>query len=157
MKRFGSYTNNKYGAHKVTFKGIEFDSKYEMERYIYLLGLQREGKIAGLRRQVGFTIIPKIIKNVPKQLKTKVRWETKVVEKEARYHCDFLYEEDGKIIVEEFKSVHTKDLPDYVLRRKLMVAKIYEHDSMLSFRPNSKEWVFREIVYGNKKITITDK
>ena len=154
MKSFGySQANNKYGASKVVFKGISFDSRYERDRYIYLCHLQKQGKISGLRLQVGFRIIKKVIKLIPVQLKTKVRYDQRVVEKEARYHCDFLYKEDGKIIVEEFKSVMTAELPDYVLRRKLMVNKIYDHNE----RPNRTQWVFREVIYDKKKTTITDK
>lgn len=154
MKRFGySQANNKYGASKVVFNGISFDSRYERDRYIYLCHLQKQGKISGLRLQVGFRIIKKVIKLIPVQLKTKVRYDKRVVEKEARYHCDFLYKEDGKIIVEEFKSVMTAELPDYVLRRKLMVNKIYDHNE----RPNRTQWVFREVIYDKKKTTITDK
>lgn len=155
--RFGTYLSsgkNKYGASKVVFNGIAFDSRYERDRYMLLAHLQKKGKISGLRLQVGFRIIKKVIKLIPVQLKTKVRYDTKVIEKEARYHCDFLYEEDGKIIVEEFKSEMTAELPDYVLRRKLMVNKIYDHNE----RPNRRQWVFREVVYDKKKnITITDK
>lgn len=154
MKRFGYLqANNKYGASKVVFKGISFDSRYERDRYIYLCHLQKQGKISGLRLQVGFRIIKKVIKLIPVQLKTKVRYDQRVVEKEARYHCDFLYKEDGKIIVEEFKSVMTAELQDYVLRRKLMVNKIYDHNE----RPNRTQWVFREVIYDKKKTTITDK
>jgi len=155
MKRFGnSRDNNKYGASKVVFKGITFDSRYERDRYILLLHLQREGKISHLRLQQGFRIIKKVIKLVKKQLKTKVRWDERVVEQEARYHCDFLYKENGKIIVEEFKSKMTAELPDYILRRKLMVNKIYDHNS----RQGRTQWVFREVIYERKgKVTITDK
>lgn len=154
-RRFGyTKTNNKYGASKVVFKGIAFDSRYERDRYIHLLHLQANGKISGLRLQQGFKIIKKVIKIVPVQLKTKVRWDEKVVEKEARYHCDFLYKENGRIIVEEFKSKMTAELPDYILRRKLMVNKIYDHNE----RKGRTPWVFREVVYERKdKITITDK
>ena len=88
MKRFGYLqANNKYGASKVVFKGISFDSRYERDRYIYLCHLQKQGKISGLRLQVGFRIIKKVIKLIPVQLKTKVRYDQRVVEKEARYHC----------------------------------------------------------------------
>jgi hypothetical protein len=120
---------------------------------MYLSHLQKQGKISGLRLQVGFKIIKKVIKLVPKQLKTKIRYDERVVEQEARYHCDFLYEENGRIIVEEFKSKMTAELPDYVLRRKLMVNKIYDHNE----RPNRTTWVFREVIYDRDKLTITDK
>ena len=146
-------TNNKYGAKKVMFKGITFDSCYERDRYIYLCHLQKQGKISGLRLQQRFRIIKKVIKLIPVQLKTKVRYDQKVIEKEALYHCDFLYKEDERIIVEEFKSVMTAELPDYILRRKLMVNKIYDHNE----RPNRTQWVFREVVYDRNKTTITDK
>ena len=155
-RQFNTYLSsgkNKYGASKVVFKGISFDSRYERDRYIYLCHLQKQGKISGLRLQVGFRIIKKVIKLIPVQLKTKVRYDQRVVEKEARYHCDFLYKENGKIIVEEFKSVMTAELPDYVLRRKLMVNKIYDHNE----RPNRTQWVFREVIYDKKTTTITDK
>ena len=146
--------NNKYGASKVVFKGITFDSRYERDRYIYLCHLQKQGKISGLRLQQGFRIIKKVIKLIPVQLKTKVRWDERVVEQEARYHCDFLYKEDGKVIVEEFKSKMTAELPDYILRRKLMVNKIYDHNK----RDGRTPWVFREVVYERKgKTTIIDK
>lgn len=153
---FGFYKSSgrsKYGSSKVVFQGITFDSRYERDRFIYLCHLQKQGKISGLRLQQGFVIIKKVIKIVPVQLKTKVRYDTKVVEKEANYHCDFLYKEDGKIIVEEFKSVMTAELPDYILRRKLMVNKIYEHNK----RDGRTQWVFREVVYERNKTTITDK
>ena len=154
-RRFGyNNTTNKYGAKKVRFKGQEFDGRYEMLRFIKLSDLQKKGVISGLRRQVGFRIIKKVVKLVPKQLKTKVRWEQKVVELEARYTCDYLYEEDGRLVVEEVKSEMTEKLPDYILRRKLMVNKIYDHND----RPNRRQWVFREVVYDKKgNVTITDK
>ena len=154
-RRFGyNNTNNKYGAQKVRFKGQEFDGRYEMLRFIKLSDLQKKGVISGLRRQVGFQIIKKVIKLVPIQLKTKVRWEQRVVEQDARYTCDYLYEEDGRLVVEEVKSEMTEKLPDYILRRKLMVNKIYDHNE----RPNRRQWVFREVVYDKKgNVTITDK
>lgn len=145
--------SNKYGASKVTFKGITFDSKYERDRYMFLAHMQKQGKISQLRLQVRFKIIKKVIKLVPVQLKTKIRYDEKVIEKDARYTCDFLYREDDKIIVEEFKSVQTAELPDYVLRRKLMVNKIYDHNE----RKGRTQWVFREVVYDRKNVTITDK
>lgn len=154
MKKWGySQANNKYGASKVVFKGIKFDSSYERDRYIYLCHLQKKGLISGLRLQQKFVLIKKTIKLVPKQLKTKVRWDKRVVEQEADYHCDFVYIENGVYVCEEFKSVMTSKLADYILRRKLMVKKIYEHNEK-----GRSKWIFREVVYYKKnKIEITDK
>lgn len=154
MRKFGGkQTNSKYGSNKVEWHGIVFDSKYELQRYLYLLDLQKQGKISQLRRQQKFILIKKIVKLVPKQLKTKVRWDTRVVEMESAYHNDFTYIEDGKYISEEFKSSMTSKLADYILRRKLMVQKIYEHNAR-----GRSQWIFREVVYYNKRKTIiTDK
>ncbi len=153
-RRFGyNQSSNKFGASKVVFKGIKFDSTYERDRYIYLCHLQKNGLISGLRLQQKFVLIKKTIKLVPTQLKTKVRWDKRVVEQEADYHCDFVYIENGVYVCEEFKSVMTSSLADYILRRKLMVKKIYEHNEK-----GRSKWIFREVVYYKKnKIEITDK
>lgn len=154
MKRFGIGQNkSKYGSSKVEYQGIIFDSKYEVQRYMYLLQLQKDGKISGLRRQTPFLLIPKATKLVPKQLKTKVKYVERVVEIQSLYHNDFTYIEDGKYVCEEFKSAMTSKLADYILRRKLMVQKIYKHN-----KKGRSQWVFREVVYYRKtKIVITDK
>lgn len=154
MKRFGArHSHSKYGSSKVEFQGIVFDSKYERDRYIYLLDQQKQGKISALRRQTPFLLIPKATKLFPKQLKTKVKYVERVVELQSLYHNDFTYIEDGKYICEEFKSAMTSKLADYILRRKLMVQKIYKHN-----KQNRSQWVFREVVYYNKRKTIiTDK
>ena len=147
---------NKYWSHKVVYKGITFDSSHERDRYIFLCHQQRQGKISDLQLQKEFVIIPSTTKLVPTQLKTKVRWDKRVVEQDARYTCDFFYKENGKIIVEEYKSEQTCKLQDYVLRRKLMIQKIYAHNA----RPNRTPWVFREVIYyfdKEKGTTIEDK
>ena len=57
-RRFGyNQSSNKFGASKVVFKGIKFDSTYERDRYIYLCHLQKKGLISGLRLQQKFVLI----------------------------------------------------------------------------------------------------
>lgn len=150
MSGFGG---NKYYSRKVEYQGMVFDSTYERDRYILLRQLEKDGKIRGLRRQTQFLLIPKTTKLVDKQLKTKVKQIERVVELPSLYHNDFTYIEDGRYICEEFKSAMTSKLSDYILRRKLMVQKIYQHN-----KRGHGQWVFREVVYFNKKKTIiTDK
>lgn len=152
MMNFGA-NRNKYGARKVEYNGMTFDSKYELDRYLYLLDRERKGEIQCLRRQTLFLLIPKATKTVEVRLKTKVKYVKRVVELESSYHNDFSYIEDGVYTSEEFKSQMTSKLPDYILRRKLMVQKIYEHNAK-----GRSQWRFREVVYYNKKKTvITDK
>ena len=111
---------NKYKAIKTTVNGIEFDSRKEARRYQDLLLLQRAGVIKKLERQVKFVLIPT-------QYETTVRYgkkgqrlkdKQKLLEKECSYVADFVYEENGKKIVEDTKGVKTKD---YIIKRKLML------------------------------------
>lgn len=132
--------------HKVIYKEIEFDSRDEMMRYIELCDLQRKGVISGLRRQYSFELIPRQSKMVVKHLKTKDKTVEKFLENPAIYTCDFMYMENGAYVVEDVKSTFTRTEKDYVLRRKLMVQKIQEHNAKCR-----GQWVFREYIAGTKK------
>ena len=107
----------KYGNVRVTLGSEKFDSKREARRYQELLLLQIAGKIADLKRQVKYVLIP------------SQRIDGKVVERECSYVADFVYTDTstGKEIVEDSKGAKTKD---YIIKRKLMLCvhgiKIYE-------------------------------
>ncbi|HXG59179.1 MAG TPA: DUF1064 domain-containing protein [Thermoanaerobaculia bacterium] len=92
----------KYGNQK-TRSG--FDSKREERRYGELLLEEKAGLITKLRRQVEF---PLVVNRV-------------LI---ARYVADFVYERDGREVVEDAKGVRTRD---FVMKKKLMRA-IYEID-----------------------------
>lgn len=111
---------NKYQAIKTTVNGIEFDSRKEARRYQDLLLLQRAGVIKNLERQVKFVLIPA-------QYETTIRYGKKgqrlkdgqrLLEKECSYVADFVYEDNGKKVVEDTKGFKTKD---YIIKRKLML------------------------------------
>lgn len=131
---------------KVTYEGIEFDSKDEMTRYIELCDLQRKGVISGLRRQYSFMLIPRQSKMVVKHLKTKDKMVEKFLENPAVYTCDFTYKEGGVYVIEDVKSLFTRMERDYPLRRKLMVQKIQNHNVK-----GHGQWIFREYIVGTKK------
>ena len=97
---------SKYRNRKVTRNGITYDSGKEYSRHQDLLLLERAGAIQGLQRQVRFELIP------------SQRYDGKVVERPVFYVADFVYQEDGKTIVEDTKGFKTKD---YVLKRKMML------------------------------------
>lgn len=131
---------------KVTYKGIDFDSKDEMTRYIELCDMQSKGVISGLRRQYSFVLIPRQSKKVVKHLKTKDKMVEKFLENPAIYTCDFMYKEGGVYVIEDVKSLFTRMERDYPLRRKLMVQKIQDHNAK-----GRGQWIFREYIVGTKK------
>lgn len=103
-----SYNWTKYNNKKVTVNGQVFDSKKEANRYKELLLLEKAGGIKDLRTQVKFKLIPA----------QRDEATGKVIERECSYKADFVYEEDGKTVVEDVKGFRTKE---YVIKRKLML------------------------------------
>lgn len=99
---------SKYGNTKVVLDGITFDSKKEANRWAELKLLERAGQIKYLRRQVTFELIP------------AQRENGKVVERACSYIADFVYEENGKMVVEDAKSPATRT-DVYIVKRKLML------------------------------------
>lgn len=114
---------NKYQAIKTCVNGIEFDSRKEARRYQELLLLQRAGVILNLRMQVKFVLIPAQYEYFERYgaKGQELKPGKKLVEKECSYVADFVYEQDGKTIVEDTKGFKTKD---YIIKRKLM---LYTH------------------------------
>lgn len=99
-------SNAKYKNIKTTVNGITFDSKKEANRYVELLLLQRANVISNLELQKKYVLIPS-------QYEGK-----KCIEKECYYKADFVYEENGKTVVEDVKGHKTKE---YKIKRKLML------------------------------------
>lgn len=110
----------KYGNSKVTYNGIDFDSKKEMMRYIELADMQAKGLISHLKLQVSFELLPKITEIVNVELKTKTKSTEKVVQRPTTYVCDFTYIKDGEYIVEDVKISPKMLPPEYVLKKKMM-------------------------------------
>lgn len=102
---------NKYHNKKTVAFGLVFDSKKESERYLELVILQKAGKIKNLERQKRFEIVPK----TPGE--------------RARYYCaDFVYEEAGKTVIEDVKSIATAKDKVFSLKWALMKWKYPEYE-----------------------------
>lgn len=112
--------NNKYGARKYTVDGITFDSRKEARRYQELKLLQRAGRIAELRLQVRFELLPaQYEKTDAVYVKGPRKGQPKrgrCIENSVVYIADFVYTENGRMIAEDVKGMRTKD---YILKRKL--------------------------------------
>jgi len=107
---------SKYHSRKITRDGITFDSVKEYQRYCELSLLERAGTITDLQRQVKFVLLPAQYRQLFDRKAHK--WKTRCVEREVCYIADFVYQQDGKTVVEDTKGVRTTD---YIIKRKLML------------------------------------
>lgn len=85
---------SKYHARKTEVDGITFDSRREADRYLVLKGMEEDGTIEDLRRQVRYELVPAF----------------DVDGKHYRpvyYVADFVYVEDGNEVVEDVKGMRT--------------------------------------------------
>ena len=95
-------------------------SRKESRRAAQLQLWQKAGIISNLRQQVPFTLIPAQYGANGTDLKGR---QTRVcIERAVKYIADFVYDMDGKTIVEDTKGFRT---PDYIIKRKLM---LWVHD-----------------------------
>lgn len=98
-------SGHKYHAQKVVIDGHTFPSKKEGSRYQELCLLQRAGAITDLKIQVPFTLIDK-----------------SEYGREIKYVADFVYYEDGWMVVEDTKGFRT---PTYKLKARLFAERYH--------------------------------
>lgn len=112
---------SKYHNKKVEYDGISFDSKKEMNRYVFLKDMEDKGVIENLERQVRFVLIPSLTEDVVVHLKTKDKVVKKTIQLAITYTCDFRYVHDGMTIVEDIKASPKSAALDHVflLKEKL--------------------------------------
>ena len=97
--------------------GIAYDSAKEARRHAELLLLEKAGKITNLQTQVKFVLIPAQYEPDTIGPRGGVK-RGKLIEREVSYIADFVYEENGKMVVEDTKGFRTKD---YIIKRKMML------------------------------------
>lgn len=94
----------KYGAQLVRHAdGTVIHSRLEARRLVELRALEQAGEITELRTQTVFVLAVQ-------------------GQKVAEYHADFTYRRAGVLVVEDTKSVATRKIRDYRLKKKLMRA-----------------------------------
>ena len=92
---------NKFNAKKQIYKGMKFDSKKELTRYLVLEQMQKNNYISELELH---PMIPLIVNGI----------------KIGKYTADFKYKNNnGEVIIEDVKSKVTKTR-DYILRKKIL-------------------------------------
>ena len=109
---------NKYHARKVKVGDEVFHSKKELHRWEELCLLEKAGQIKNLRREVKYILIPAQRETIWKNGKPR---QGKVIEREASYVADFVYEENGETVVEDVKGGNATKTLLYIWKRKLML------------------------------------
>ncbi len=117
---------NKFHSKKVTVGGITFDSKKEARRFQELYFKERAGEITDLQRQVKFVLIPSQYETYERYGKKGQRLKDgkRCIEKECAYVADFVYKQNGELVVEDTKGYRNPSTATYayfVLKRKLML------------------------------------
>ena len=117
------YQSKYYNVKTRSADGTVFDSHKEAMRYEQLLMLQKVGEISNLQRQVPFELIPAQYESFERYGKNGKRLKDgkRCIEKSVVYIADFVYNEDGKKVVEDVKSAATKKKESYILKRKMLL------------------------------------
>lgn len=108
---------SKYHAKKIVIGGEVFDSQKEYRRFCELLLLQRAGEIEDLKRQVEYVLIPAQREPDTVGVRGGIK-KGRIIEHPVKYVADFVYKENGTVVVEDSKGMRTKD---YIIKRKLML------------------------------------
>lgn len=98
---------SKYRNQRCEHDGIAFDSRRERDRWIHLCRERDSGEISDLERQVVFVLADPVVINGRKK-------------PALRYVADFVYERNGKQVIEDVKGVITAE---YRIKRHLMAAR----------------------------------
>jgi hypothetical protein len=108
---------SKYRSRKITRDGITWDSVKEYKRWRELLLLERAGEITDLKRQVEFELIPAQREPDIVGKRGGIK-KGKTLEHKCSYIADFVYQQNGKTVVEDTKGFKT---PEYRIKRKLLL------------------------------------
>jgi hypothetical protein len=119
--RSGTMKRSKHGNRKVIYDGMTFDSKKEFRRWQELLDMEAAGKIQNLQRQVKFVLIP--AQRDPDRIgKRGGIIKGKVIEREVAYIADFVYEQNGELVVEDVKGYKGGVAYNlFVMKRKMLL------------------------------------
>ena len=120
-KRNKPSKRKKYNNTVCYYRGVKFDSRKELERYLILLDKEKRGEIFQLRRQVKIVIQPRFITPSGKVIR------------EVYYLADFVYcteqrDEQGVFIkyiqhIEDVKGGNATKTAVYKLKKKLLAYK----------------------------------
>lgn len=149
--RIGSYYFYKMRVFqkKVTYEGKVFDSKDEAAFYRLL---KDDRSVNHIHTQVRFNVIKPVWMMVPKQLKTKIRYDKRLLIGGHNYTADFVFLEGEKIVVCDVKSKYTASLREFGITMKAMIRKLLNHNAQK--RKSQRKFIFRKAVNNKGSWTI---
>ena len=127
----------KYGNSKIKNTYGTFDSQLEFARFVFLSNQQKEGEISGLRRQVEYLLIPAQYGTEIRHLKTKDKEVRVMLERPCSYIADFVYERNGKTIVEDCKGAKAIITETAKIKKKLL---LWVHGIELRYIFSATQW-----------------
>ena len=123
--------NTKLNNRTVCIDGIEFQSAKEGNRYSELKLLQKAGQISELEMQKVYELIPAQYETVETgefyqrgEKKGLPKTKQICIEQSVVYKADFVYKENGKLVVEDvkgFRDPASATYAKFVLKRKMML------------------------------------
>ncbi len=125
--------------------GTVYDSR---EEYLYHQILQADSNVSSIRRQVKLEVTPSIYMRVPKQLKTKIRYDRRLMVAGHSYKPDFIFRQGGRIIVCDVKSKYTSGLREFRITMKAIIRKIMAHNRKR--HGGTAVMVFREAIHQRR-------
>lgn len=127
----------KYGNNKIKNAFGTYDSELEWSRYVFLSNRQKEGEISDLRRQVEYLLIPAQYGTEIRHLKTKDKEVRVLLERPCSYIADFVYERNGKTIVEDCKGAKAIITETAKIKKKLL---LWVHGIELRYIFSATQW-----------------
>ena len=127
----------KYGNHKIKNAYGTYDSQLEFARFLFLSNREKEGEITNLRRQVEYLLIPAQYGTEIKHLKTKDKEVRVLLERSCSYVADFVYERNGKTIVEDCKGSKGIITEAAKIKKKLL---LWVHGIELRYVFSATQW-----------------
>ena len=127
----------KYGNNKIKNAFGTYDSELEWSRFIFLSNRQKEGEISGLRRQVEYLLIPAQYGTEIRHLKTTDKEVRVLLERPCSYIADFVYERNGKTIVEDCKGAKAIITETAKIKKKLL---LWVHGIELRYIFSATQW-----------------
>lgn len=123
---------SKYNAKKVEYKGMIFDSKFELTYFIYLQELEKQGKISSLQRQVKYELLPRQTDE-----NNKFKYHPVI------YVSDFEYDD----VQGWHHTVDTKGFktPDFRIKQKLFYYRTNREIECVTYKEVKKDKLFAEI------------